>query len=154
MSKKQTSIMKKIDESNLNNWRSWKWHMTHAVKDVETFESLLGIKLESSIREGFEETAKKFPMSITPYYLSLINTDDIINDPIFKQSFPVLDELFVQKTDMLDPLHEDEDSPVEAIVYRYPDRVLFLVSNMCAMYCRHCTRKRRVGDRDSIPGEE
>ena len=67
------------------------------------------------------------------------------------QSFPSPSELIISKHDMLDPLHEDEDSPVPSIIHRYPDRVLFLVSNTCAMYCRHCTRKRRVGDLDSIP---
>ena len=53
--------------------------------------------------------------------------------------------------DMEDPLHEEKDSPVQGITHRYPDRVLFHVSNVCAMYCRHCTRKRKVGDIDSIP---
>ncbi len=55
---------------------------------------------------------------------------------------------------MKDPLHEDKDSPTKGITHRYPDRVLFLVSNCCAMYCRHCTRKRRVGDPDYIPSRE
>ena len=59
-----------------------------------------------------------------------------------------------KKCDMSDPLHEDEDSPVPGITHRYPDRVLLLVSNTCAMYCRHCTRKRRVGDVDSIPDRQ
>ncbi len=93
-------------------------------------------------------------MSITPYYLSLINTDDLENDPVFKQSFPVINELHVTRTEMEDPLHEDEDSPVPGLTHRYPDRVLLLVSNMCSMYCRHCTRKRRVGDEDTIPGKD
>lgn len=73
------------------------------------------------------------------------------NDPIFKQAFPSVRELDIMQCDMNDPLHEDEDSPVPGLTHRYPDRVLFLISNTCAMYCRHCTRKRRVGDVDSIP---
>jgi lysine 2,3-aminomutase len=93
-------------------------------------------------------------MSITPYYLSLINTDNLENDPVFKQSFPAAEELDIVSSDMEDPLHEDADCPVPGITHRYPDRVLFLVSNMCSMYCRHCTRKRRVGDVDSIPGRD
>jgi lysine 2,3-aminomutase len=93
-------------------------------------------------------------MSITPYYLSLIKTDDLENDPVFKQSFPVINELHIGKNDMADPLHEDQDSPVPGLMHRYPDRALLLVSNTCSMYCRHCTRKRRVGDRDTIPGRE
>ena len=55
---------------------------------------------------------------------------------------------------MADPLAEDDDSPVPGITHRYPDRVLFHISNVCAMYCRHCTRKRKVGDVDSIPDRE
>ncbi len=93
-------------------------------------------------------------MSITPYYLSLINTENLLNDPVFKQSFPSPSELIVTHSEMSDPLHEDKDSPVPGITHRYPDRVLFLVSNMCSMYCRHCTRKRQVGDIDSIPDKE
>ncbi len=73
------------------------------------------------------------------------------NDPIFKQAFPDPDELKVLNCEMSDPLHEDKDSPIKVITHRYPDRVLFFVSNICSMYCRHCTRKRKVGDPDHIP---
>ena len=73
------------------------------------------------------------------------------NDPIFMQAFPSPEELIVSEDDMHDPLSEDTDSPVPGITHRYPDRVLFHVSNVCAMYCRHCTRKRKVGDVDHIP---
>jgi lysine 2,3-aminomutase len=90
-------------------------------------------------------------LSVTPYYLSLIDIANYKNDPVFKQSFANINELTVLKTDMKDPLSEDTDSPVEGITHRYPDRVLFHVSNICSMYCRHCTRKRKVGDVDSIP---
>ena len=70
---------------------------------------------------------------------------------MFKQSFADTRELIVQNYEMSDPLSEDTDSPVPGITHRYPDRVLFHVSNICSMYCRHCTRKRKVGDIDSIP---
>ncbi len=63
-------------------------------------------------------------------------------------------ELIIEKYDMKDPLAEDKDSPVPGITHRYPDRVLFHISNICSMYCRHCTRKRKVGDRDSIPDKD
>jgi lysine 2,3-aminomutase len=154
ISEKQKSIIKEIDNSGSKNWQDWKWQAKHVVRDLETFENLLNIKVSDEIRDQYAKITSKFPMSITPYYLSLIDTDDLTNDPIFKQSFPVIDELTVQKTDMLDPLSEDKDSPVPGITHRYPDRVLFLVSNTCAMYCRHCTRKRQVGDVDSIPNKK
>ena len=66
-------------------------------------------------------------MSITPYYASLIEKENYRNDPIFKQAFPDPAELKVSRYELSDPLHEDEDSPVEGITHRYPDRVLFLV---------------------------
>lgn len=115
------------------------------------FEKLTGIKFEQTERDLLEKTIAKFPLSITPYYLSLIDTEDYKNDPFFKQSFPSPLELVVDKYEMRDPLSEDKDSPVPGITHRYPDRVLFHISNMCSMYCRHCTRKRKVGDIDSIP---
>lgn len=146
--------MSEIDGGNASHWRDWKWQMKHCIRDIDTFENLLNIELPKNLRENFIKIVDKFPMSITPYYLSLINTDDLENDPVFKQSFPVINELYISKTDMEDPLHEDEDSPVPGLTHRYPDRVLLLVSNMCSMYCRHCTRKRRVGDQDTIPGRE
>jgi len=148
----QAQIMsKKTDKAK---WRDWKWQMRHCVKDVDTFEKLLGIRLDDAEREAFAKTVARFPMSITPYYLSLIDVENLANDPIFMQSFPCARELDIHASDMADPLHEDMDSPAPGVTHRYPDRVLLLVSNTCAMYCRHCTRKRRVGDCDSIPDRE
>jgi len=132
-------------------WNDWRWQVRHCVRDLTTLENLLGIEFDDARREQYEHTISRFPMSITPYYLSLVDVENLEHDPIFKQSFPSVLEMNVTPDDMTDPLHEDEDSPVPGITHRYPDRVLFLVSNTCSMYCRHCTRKRRVGDRDSIP---
>jgi len=101
-----------------------------------------------------EKTINRFPLSITPYYLSLINIENFRHDPVYKQSFLDSRELIVSPCEMKDPLSEDHDSPIPGITHRYPDRVLFLVSNVCAMYCRHCTRKRKVGDVDFIPNRE
>ncbi|MDT8390667.1 MAG: lysine 2,3-aminomutase [Lentisphaeria bacterium] len=151
LSQKQEQILQEFDGADKSHWSDWTWQVKHCVKDLEQIEALLGMTLPAALRSRFETIQNKFPMSITPYYLSLVNNDTIENDPIFKQSFPVINELDVARSDMSDPLHEDEDSPVEGVTHRYPDRVLLLVSNMCAMYCRHCTRKRRVGDHDSIP---
>ncbi|WP_225071734.1 lysine 2,3-aminomutase [Desulfuromonas sp. CSMB_57] len=136
------------------HWLDWRWHIQHSVRDVATFEKVTGIKLEDEFKKNVSRTIEKFPLGITPYYLSLIDVDDYYNDPVFKQAFPVPEELIVEPHEMADPLAEDQDSPVPGITHRYPDRVLFHVSNVCAMYCRHCTRKRKVGDVDSIPGKE
>lgn len=133
------------------HWTDWKWQVRHTVRDIESFERLLGVKFPDLERRAFGRTVDKFPMAVTPYYLSLIEADDYRNDPIFLQAFPSPRELEIGRFDMKDPLHEDKDSPAEGITHRYPDRVLFHVSNLCSMYCRHCTRKRKVGDVDSVP---
>jgi lysine 2,3-aminomutase len=151
-STRQKEVVDLIEDAELSNWTDWKWQLKHSVKDLETLETLLGTKLDPRLKREQEETLAKFPMSITPYYLSLIDTNDIENSPIFKQAVPSIGEMRVVPTDMKDPLAEDADSPVPVITHRYPDRVLFLVSNVCAMYCRFCTRKRKVGDDDCIPG--
>src|SRR5665648_1253867 len=148
----QQQIAENINpNTSISNWKSWGWQIKHSIKDIATFEKLLNIKFDDSLRKEFNETTKKFPISITPYYLSLIDPDDYENDPIFKQSFPSPSELIISKSETNDPLAEDTDSPVPGITHRYPDRVLFHISNVCSMYCRHCTRKRKVGDKDSIP---
>lgn len=134
-----------------STWTDWHWQLKHSTTRVETFERLLDIQLEPLERRKVELTLKRFPLSITPYYLSLIDRENFRNDPVFKQAFPDPEELKVERFDMIDPPAEDHDSPVAGITHRYPDRVLFHVSNVCAMYCRHCTRKRKVGDIDSIP---
>jgi lysine 2,3-aminomutase len=84
----------------------------------------------------------------------LIEQENYQNDPIYKQAFPSSAELKICNCDMEDPLHEDKDCPIKGITHRYPDRVLFLISNQCAMYCRHCTRKRKVGDPEHIPSKK
>jgi len=153
--KKQKKIAEKISsDAVISNWENWKWQIKHSIRDISTFEELLGIKFKYAEKKELEETLAKFPLSITPYYLSLIDSSDYINDPIFKQSFPSPSELIISKCDMKDPLSEDKDSPAPGITHRYPDRVLFHISNVCSMYCRHCTRKRKVGDVDSIPKKD
>lgn len=135
-------------------WNDWRWQVGHAIHDIATFEKTLGITLPPDKRTALEETVAKFPLCVTPYYLSLIDREDYANDPVFMQCFPSTRELEIGEDDIADPLAEDTDHPAPCITHRYPDRVLFLVSNVCAMYCRHCTRKRRVGDQDSIPSKE
>ena len=148
----QQEIAEIIDEKiPISKWKDWTWQMKNAVRDIKTLEKLLGIKYTEEQKAELAKTLDKFPMSITPYYLSLIDSDDFINDPIYLQSVPRPSELIMDANDMRDPLHEDSDSPVPTITHRYPDRVLFQISNICSMYCRFCTRKRKVGDSDYIP---
>ncbi|MBN2524056.1 MAG: lysine 2,3-aminomutase, partial [Bacteroidales bacterium] len=148
----QKEIANKIEEdSGISRWKDWHWQLKHSIKSLDTFENLTGIKFDKSEREGLKRTFEKFPLSITPYYLSLIDKSNFRNDPVFKQAFGSVQELTRVKSELEDPLSEEHDSPVEGITHRYPDRVLFHVSNICSMYCRHCTRKRKVGDIDYVP---
>lgn len=139
------------EKPTASKWTDWRWQLKNSITRVETLEKLLDIRFEPLEKRKIELTLKKFPLSITPYYLSLIDRSDYRNDPVFRQAFPDPQELEIDTCDMTDPLAEDQDSPAPGITHRYPDRVLFHVSNVCAMYCRHCTRKRKVGDIDSIP---
>jgi lysine 2,3-aminomutase len=132
-------------------WRDWRWQLRNSIGTLEEAEQALGIRFDDADRRLRQQTLDTFPLSVTPYYLSLVDTADFRNDPVFKQSLPSPDELLVEEHDMPDPLAEDTDSPVPLITHRYPDRVLLRVSNTCSMYCRHCTRKRTVGDTDCVP---
>ena len=151
----QQEIANKLEKGkDISHWRNWKWQLKHAIKSLEQFELLTGIQFEGEERDDLHKTFEKFPLSITPYYLSLINTKNFRNDPVFKQAFGGVEELITTSAEHADPLSEDSDSPVEGITHRYPDRVLFHVSNICSMYCRHCTRKRKVGDVDYVPSKD
>ncbi|MDD2599188.1 MAG: lysine 2,3-aminomutase [Kiritimatiellae bacterium] len=151
----QQKIARKIDSDSSNShWRDWKWQVKNRITSLSALNKLLELNLSKDKIEQIQKTISKFPLSITPYYLSLIDIDHFEHDPVFLQSVPSIQELTISCADMPDPLDEDSDSPVPGITHRYPDRVLFLVSNVCAMYCRHCTRKRKVGDIDEIPSKE
>lgn len=140
-----------IDEWRLSeDWNDWRWQLRNSIRDLDSFQDLLGVDLGKD-KAILEETLESFPMSITPYYASLMDRKALRTDPVFLQAVPSPQELTISDEDMEDPLSEDLDSQVSCVTHRYPDRVLFTVSNTCSMYCRHCTRKRKVGDVDSIP---
>lgn len=151
----QKDIAGKIEEQpKLSNWKDWRWQIRHSIRSLDKFEYLTGIKFEEKEKLDLQRTFDKFPLSITPYYLSVIDKSNYRNDPVFRQAFGGIEELTTLESEHADPLSEDKDSPVEGITHRYPDRVLFHVSNICSMYCRHCTRKRKVGDIDFVPSKD
>ncbi len=144
-------VASRVDPNfTMEQWDNWRWQIKHTVTSIPELQRLLGIELDEEKVRQLEKTLERFPMRITPYYLALINTDNFENDPIFKQSVPSVAELDLDQHDMSDPLEEDRDNPAACVTHRYPDRVLFHISNLCAMYCRHCTRKRKVGDVDQV----
>jgi lysine 2,3-aminomutase len=127
-------------------WNDWKWQVRNRVETVEELSKY--IRLTREEEKGIIKCLKNLRMAITPYYLSLIELDNL-NDPVRKQAVPTTHELHQSPADQLDPLHEDANSPVKGLTHRYPDRVLVLVTDQCSMYCRHCTRRRFAGQTDS-----
>ncbi len=126
-------------------WNDWKWQVKNRVETLEELNKY--IKLTEEEQEGVRKSLETLRMAITPYYLSLIDPNDP-NDPIRRQAIPTEAETHISAADLQDPLHEDEDSPTPGLTHRYPDRVLLLITDMCSMYCRHCTRRRFAGQND------
>jgi lysine 2,3-aminomutase len=125
------------------DWNNWKWQLKNRITKLEQLESL--IELTSEERKGCLFADKKLALAITPYFFNLINRKDTL-DPIRLQVVPKVQETTTAPEELLDPVGEDDTSPVEGIVHRYPDRVLFLVTDRCASYCRYCTRSRLVSN--------
>ena len=134
------------------NWSNWHWQVANRAKNISDLETY-GIKLTEDEKKGLEATLGRLRMAVTPYYLSLIDLNDPY-DPIRKQAIPTEDELYFAPYEDADPLAEDEYSPVPGLTHRYPDRVLLLVTDQCAMYCRHCTRRRFAGQHDAQVSRE
>ncbi|MEE9378202.1 MAG: lysine 2,3-aminomutase [Candidatus Lokiarchaeia archaeon] len=131
---------------NDEDWNDWHWQVKNRITTLEELKNYITLNKE----EDDTRILQEYRMAITPYYLSLIDPDDPY-DPIRKQAIPTIHELERYCGDLEDPLHEDVDSPVPGLTHRYPDRVLFLVTESCSMYCRHCTRRRFAGHHDKAP---
>jgi lysine 2,3-aminomutase len=128
------------------DWNNWVWQQQKRIKTMDQLEKVINVTQEE--RDAFEKSHEMFNMGITPYYASLIDPNDP-NCPIRLQSVPKAGELTILPMDMEDPLAEERDMPVPSITHRYPDRVLFYTTHNCPVYCRHCTRKRKVADPSS-----
>ena len=126
-------------------WNDWKWQVKNRIETLEDLKKYVSLTPEEE--EGVKKTLQTLRMAITPYYISLIDPNNP-DCPVRKQAVPTGKETYQSPADLLDPLHEDEDSPVPGLTHRYPDRVLLLITDMCSMYCRHCTRRRFAGQKD------
>jgi len=135
-------LFPEVSDEQLNDW---KWQVKNRIETLEDLKKY--IKLTAEEEEGVKKSLETLRMAITPYYLSLIDPDNP-DCPIRKQAIPTGAETYRSAADLVDPLHEDEDSPVPGLTHRYPDRVLLLITDMCSMYCRHCTRRRFAGQKD------
>ena len=127
-------------------WRDWHWQVRNRIQSVDDLERI--IPLTDQEKEDINKVLEVFRMGITPYYASLMDPDDPAC-PVRRQAVPTIYETMSGIADMQDPLNEVADSPVPGLTHRYPDRVLFLITDQCSMYCRHCTRRRFAGQHDS-----
>jgi len=139
-SSERASLWEKVPD---NEWGNWQWQQANRITTVAGLDSL--IELTSEERLAITAAGERFKFAITPYYASLMHPTDR-SCPIRRQAVPVAEELRAVPDELVDPLGEEASMPVPGITHRYPDRVLFYTSHNCPVYCRHCNRKRKVGD--------
>jgi lysine 2,3-aminomutase len=125
------------------DWRDWVWQLKNRLTTVAQLEQYMTLTEEE--KAGCNFASQKLALAITPYFFNLIDRNDP-QCPIRLQMIPRAGEMVVSEEERLDSLGEDEHSPVPGLVHRYPDRVLFLVTDRCAAYCRYCTRSRMVSN--------
>ncbi|NLK20868.1 MAG: glutamate 2,3-aminomutase [Epulopiscium sp.] len=142
-------IMSILGATN-KEWDDWKWQVNNRISDIEILKRILNISEEESIQ--IKSIGKKYRWAISPYYASLMDSNDA-NCPIRRQAIPSIEEMV--EAGEKDPMGEEYTSPVEGITRRYPDRLIIKVTNQCAMYCRHCQRRRCIGQQDlHLPQED
>lgn len=123
-------------------WNDWRWQVANRFRDPEGIARVLRLSPEE--QEALGGRGNLLPFGITPYYAALLDPNDP-GQPLRKSVVPSRAEFTLSPGELTDPLAEDTDSPVPGLVHRYPDRVLFLVTEFCSTYCRYCTRSRIVG---------
>jgi lysine 2,3-aminomutase len=126
-----------------SDWNDWTWQLKNRITTVAQLEQFMTLTAEE--KAGCIFANQKLALAITPYFFNLIDRNDP-NCPVRKQVIPRSGEMVLSEEERLDSLGEDEHSPVPGLVHRYPDRVLFLVTDRCAAYCRYCTRSRIVSN--------
>lgn len=123
----------------------WQKILSETITDIDTLSKFVKIN-----KKKIRRVTEKYPVGINPYYLKLIKKH---GGPIWRQCIPDTIEI-IHKVGRSDPLMEERYTPIEGLVHRYRDRVLLMVSNMCAGYCRFCTRKRKVGLEGKVARKE
>ena len=127
-----------------NDWNDWHWQLKHRITTLEQLQRLMPT-LTPEEYAGTQLANHKLALAITPYFFNLIDPADEFC-PIRWQVIPRIEETQTASWELSDPCGEDSHSPVPGLVHRYPDRVLFLVTDRCASYCRYCTRSRLVSN--------
>ena len=124
------------------DWNDWKWQIQNRIRTLEQLEKIL--KLSAKERLALEMHRSNLPVGVTPYFMSLLPPEEA-DHPLRRTVIPTVDEFLKMAGESDDPLAEEEHTPLSGLVYRYPDRVLFLAVDFCSTYCRYCTRSRIVG---------
>lgn len=137
-----------FDRVNDADWNDWRWQQARRLRTPEAIAEV--VVLTDDEKQALSAAARRFAFATTPYYASLMDPDDP-SCPIRRQSIPSMLELEVLNSEQDDPLAEDSHMPVPNLTHRYPDRALLYTSHNCPVYCRHCNRKRKVGDAESAP---
>lgn len=141
--KRICSILKAANPAAVR-WDDWQWQLRHRIRTKSVLAKLIHLSAEEEA--GIDKAGRKLTMAITPYFASLMDPDDP-GCPIRRQCVPTIREFVPAKEEkMIDARRKEKYSPVPGLVHRYPERVLFLVNEMCAMYCRYCTRSRLSGE--------
>lgn len=144
-----SSFRKKFfPEISIKKWNDWHWQISNRVCSLEQLKRF--IKIFPEEESIFKQINSRLPISITPYYMSLLSPDEP-EHPLRRTVVPTIHELFKLPEEEDDPLGEEHQSPVPGLVHRYPDRVLFLLLDFCSTYCRYCTRSRVVGHGSILP---
>ena len=131
-----------------DQWFDWRWQIRNRIRDLAGAERVFS--LSDSERQAILQRQGALPLGITPYYAALLDPDDP-SDGLRRTKIPTLDEFETSGDECEDPLGEDAHSPLPGLVHTYPDKVLFLVTDFCATYCRYCTRARLVGAGEFLP---
>ena len=125
------------------DWNDWRWQLRHRITTLEELERMF--RLSGNERAALSDQGSALPVAVTPYYASLLDPDDP-SDPLRRSVIPTMAERIKTRGEDEDPLGEENHLKVPGLVHRYPDRVLFLLTDSCSTYCRYCTRSRRVGN--------
>jgi len=130
-------------KASLSDWEDWRWQLSHRISDVDTLSAIF--PMSEIYKQEIKKVGRIYRWAVSPYYLSLMDFENS-EDPIFLQGIPKIEELDEQGEE--DPMGEAFTSPAPCITRRYPDRLIINVTNICGMYCRHCQRRRNIGEND------
>jgi lysine 2,3-aminomutase len=139
---RRVSLWKDVNEEE---WEDWRWQIKNRITTRDEIAKILVLTPQEE--EGIKKSRGRLSMAITPYWVTLMDVNDP-ECPVRRQAIPSKEEFQFGPNEFVDPCAEDRDAPVHGIVHRYPDRVLLMSTEQCAMYCRHCTRRRLVGEKE------